>query len=358
MRMLMLPRYDELGASSRLRLLQYIPALQIAGIEVKAAPLLDDRYVRALYAGRISASSVLDGYWQRLKSLLQVGRYDVVWLEKELWPWLPSLCETAPLPRDVAVVADYDDAVFHRYDEHPNAFVRQVLGRKVDRVMRRADLVTAGNAYLAERADAAGARRIERLPTVVDLQRYPRSEKTRESTGPVVIGWIGSPSTAGYLKAITPALQALALRQPIRCVAIGARADQLEGTPFEAWTWREQDEVAMLQQFDIGAMPLPDASWERGKCGYKLIQYMACSLPVVASPVGVNREIVTQGINGLLASTTAEWVDALELLIADASLRRAMGAAGRRAVEDTYSLQAQAPRLVSLLRELVVGESR
>ena len=350
MRLLMLPRYDALGASSRLRMLQYVPALQAEGIEVDVAPLLADGYVNDLYAGRVSVAKVARAYARRLRLMLEARSYDVVWVEKELWPWLPAALELMCLPASTAMVADYDDAVFHRYDQHRSGVVRHLLGKKIDAVMRRADRVTAGNDYLAARAKAAGANSVEWLPTVVDLERYsPR--KARSETQEVVIGWIGSPSTAEYLELLTPALEALAGQHRIRCVAIGARPDQLATTPFEAWEWSEDNEVALLEKLDIGVMPLPDAPWERGKCGYKLIQYMACALPVVASPVGVNDVIVVPGENGYLASTTEEWTNMLQQLIVDPELRGRMGQAGRRKVEDVYSLQAQAPRLAKMLRE-------
>lgn len=350
MRLLMLPRYDALGASSRLRMLQYVPALEAQGFEVDVKPLLEDGYVSDLYAGRISIAKVARAYVRRARDLLPAKRFDAIWLEKEVWPWLPAPLDISSLPRSTGLIADYDDAVFHRYDQHPSALVRGVLGQKIDKVMRRADLVTAGNRYLADRAIAAGSRRVEWLPTVVDLDRYP-AQRRISPAGSVTIGWIGSPATAGYLRLLTPALEALGRRHAIRCVAIGARRDQLDGTPFEALEWNESSEVEMLGLLDIGVMPLPDEPWERGKSGYKLIQYMACALPVVASPVGVNSELVIPRVNGALATTAEDWINALEPLVCQAGLRQAMGAAGRRKVEKTYCLQVQAPRLAGLLRQ-------
>jgi glycosyltransferase involved in cell wall biosynthesis len=354
MRLSILSRYDTLGASSRLRMLQYVPALRAAGFDVDVHPLLDDRYVQGLYAGRVPKAHVARLYFRRLRQLFSNERHDVVWVEKELFPWLPAMLERALVPKRTALVLDYDDAVFHRYDEHRSAFVRALLGRKIEAVMRRADLVTAGNEYLAEYARRAGCRRVEWLPTVIDLDRYPPrpAPAQRAANAPITIGWIGSPATADYLEAVDPVLRRLRERHQVRCVAIGARGDQVSGSQFESpWTWSEDAEVAQLQQFDIGIMPLPDAPWERGKCGYKLIQYMACGLPVVASPVGANRGIVVDGDNGYLAADDRQWLDALEQLVADPALRERMGASGRRMVEQTYCLQVQAPRLADMLRQ-------
>lgn len=353
MRVLMLPRYDALGASSRLRMMQYVPALQAAGIEVEVSPLLDNAYVRGLYAGKVSVPAVAHSYWQRLRRARAMDQFDVVWLEKEAWPWLPDWLELPLLGRSTKLVVDYDDAVFHRYDAHRSPIVRAILGNKIDQVMRGANLVTAGNTYLADHARAAGSQAVEWLPTVIDLARYPPPAQARDGADPaVVVGWIGSPSTADYLQEVSAALHPLQAAGRIRCVAIGARPDQLAGTPFQAEPWQEHTEVAQLQRFDIGIMPLPDAPWERGKCGYKLIQYMACGLPVVASPVGVNTALVRPGENGWLASNTDEWMAAIGRLAENAGLRRQMGAAGRSQVESTYCLQAQAGRLIGMLREV------
>lgn len=350
MRLLMLPRYDQAGASSRVRMYQYLPALRSAGIDAVVSPLFDAQYVRALYSGKTAWSAIARGYVRRLGAQMAAGRFDVVWIEKELLPWLPASLER--LRGDPAVVVDYDDAVFHRYDLHRLHWVRRMLGGRIDEVMRRADLVTAGNAYLADRAQAAGCRRVESLPTVVDLSRYAVCD-TAKRQGPLVVGWIGSPATASYLRPLGSVIEQLRERRAVRAVAIGAREDQVAGTPFEAMPWTEETEVEQLAAFDIGIMPLPDEPWERGKCGYKLIQYMACGIPVAASPVGVNMEIVTPGVNGELASTQEQWLAALTGLADNPPLRVRQGAQGRKRVEDWYSLQVQAPRLVAMLQEAV-----
>lgn len=351
LRVLMLPRYGVVGASSRLRLLQYLPYLRAFGFEVECSPLLDGDYVTNLYSKRTSVTGVVGSYLRRLRVLLSAKRFDVIWVEKEVWPWLSASAEFASISRSARVVVDYDDAVFHRYDQHQVRVVRWIFGRKIDKVMRHADLVTVGNQYLAERAAAAGAKWVELVPTVIDLDRYPPTPP-RVVGDEVVIGWIGSPATADYLHILTPALEAIRERHSVRCIAIGARPDQLQGTPFEAVPWTEADEVRLLHEFDLGVMPLEDGPWERGKCGYKLIQYMACDLPVIASPVGVNSDIVEPGVTGYLASTTEQWIHSLNSLISKPDLRLELGVAGRKKVEQTYCLQVQAPRVARMLGRL------
>ncbi len=351
MKILALTRYSRLGASSRLRTLQYLPRLAEAGISVTVAPFFDDDYLIRLY-GRQSQKAQYPGFFgRRIATLRAASDHDAIWIEKEALPWLPWAVERRLLPKGLPVIVDYDDAIFHRYDRHRSRLVRTLLGRKIDSVMAHADLVIAGNEYLRDRAIRAGARRTEIVPTVVDLDRYD-PVASRSDHRPK-IGWIGSPSTAPYLATIMPAVEKVAGASQADWIAIGARDDQL-AAPFQSARWSEDDEVALLRTLDIGIMPLPDDDWSRGKCGYKLIQYMACGLPVIASPIGANCEIVAPGVNGFLADGHEEWADALGRLLANPDLRTRMGAAGRAIVERRYSLQSQAPRLADLLRSATI----
>ncbi len=348
MRVLALTRYASLGASSRLRILQYRNRLAEDGIELVEAPFFNDDYIRAMYRGNRDILSVAAAFSRRVKTLIGQRAPDAIWLEKEALPWIPWFVEKAFLPQSVPLIVDYDDAVFHRYDSHDFSAVRFMYGRKIDAIMARADIVVVGNRYLADRAKKAGAKDVEIIPTVVNHQRY--LEAMESAGGQVRIGWIGSPNTAKYLNFVAPVFRQLASSSPIEFHAIGARQDQLPDQNMKAVPWSEASEVAELGQLMVGIMPLPDEPWERGKCGYKLIQYMACGLPVVASPVGVNSEIVLHGKTGFLARTESEWMDALKRLICNRPLRNSMGAAGRALVESKYSVDVQLPRLETLLR--------
>ncbi len=355
-RVLLLTRYEPMGASSRYRSYQFLPYLQGQGFEVQAVPLLGDAYLRARYTGEgVSRGSVTAAYGRRLGQLLRSRRFDLVWLEKEALPWLPSGIEAYLLATGAPYVVDYDDALFHRYDQHPSWAVRALLGRKIDRVMRGAALVIAGNGYLAARAEAAGARRVAILPTVVDLERYPPVPATNNGT--FTIGWIGTPVTARqHLETIRGPLETFCAGGTTRLVAIGS-GDLGWRVPVEVRAWSAATEVADLQGIDVGIMPLPDSPFERGKCGFKLIQYMACGRPVVGSPVGVNDDLIEPGVNGFKATTPEEWIGALGALRSSRDLRRRMGAAGRGQVERAYSLQVAAPRLAGLLREAAAGSA-
>lgn len=347
MRVLVLCRYGPLGSTSRLRFYQYLPHLERMGISLTVSPLLEDDYVSRLYANRPQPLSFLvAAYYRRIRSLLQASQYDLVWVEKEFLPFLPAM---VPALLKTPYVVDYDDAAFHRYDLHPSRLVRALLGRKIARVMRGAAIVIAGNDYIADYARQAGAGRIEILPTVVDLARY--AVPPQDHPGHAFrVGWIGAPVTVGYLRAIEPALRQLMEEDANTELQIIGASDPFDGRlPVATVKWSEEMEVRALQQLDVGIMPLPDEPFERGKCGYKLIQYMACGLPVIASPVGVNTRIVADGENGFLADDQDAWMEALRTLRRDADLRRRMGQVGRERVEARYGLQAHVGRLVRLL---------
>jgi hypothetical protein len=352
-RILFLTRYERRAASSRLRCYHYLDILQKAGFTVEVSPLLNDSYVRAIHAReKIDYTEIAWSYARRILALLRSRFYDVLWVEKEALPWLPAWSEMGLFSvAGVKIVLDYDDAIFHAYDTNPNWLVRASLGRKIERLMSLADLVVVGNRYLGDRARASGARMIAQLPTVVDVARYAR-RPPEPNPHFLTIGWIGSPLTSDYLELVRPALTELAKNMPVKIVVIGGAPSTLAGIPVAHRMWSVETEANEVAQLDVGIMPLPDGLWERGKCGYKIIQYMASWLPVVASPVGANTQIVEPGITGFLAGSLASWTSALLNLWQHPDLRREMGIAGRQKVEQQYSLKTAAPQLIGLLRQV------
>lgn len=354
MKVLVLTRYDRLGASSRLRFLQYLPILSKIGINFDVQPFFSDEMLQEKYKkGNYSLMGLVHAYAHRIRVLRRKKNFDLVWIEKEALPWLPSLIEKALL-KGVPYVQDFDDAWFHNYDLHRSNWVRRGLGRRLDELMAGSRLVIGGNNYLVNRAIAAGAAWTEKVPTVIDLERYPAVAKNNVVGACPVIVWIGSPSTLRYLKGLAEPLAALAKRVPFKLRVIGANL-ALDGVDVECLPWTEESEVAAIAESDIGVMPLMDSPWERGKCGYKLIQYMACHLPVVASPVGVNKDIVEEGRNGFLAEGDQDWIDALSQLLTQPDLRLCMGKEGRHRVEKNYCLQVTAPVLANFLIKAAKG---
>lgn len=352
-KVLALTRYGALGASSRMRFLQFLPALASEGIEIEVQSLFDDETLSLKYQqGNYGLATVLQCFVKRISIMRKRNLYDLLWIEKEALPWWPLWLERSML-QGIPYILDYDDAWFHNYDLHRLKLVRQLFGHRLDELMANATLVIGGNQYLTQRAQHAGAPWVEMLPTVIDLERYSKPKIKFEIDKIPVVVWIGSPSTVRYLKILQKPLQQLAQRVPFQLRVIGGEI-VIPGVNMQCIPWSEDTEVENIVRADVGVMPLLDSPWERGKCGYKLIQYMACGLPVVASPVGVNTEIVRQNVNGYLAHDLKDWVNALERLLVDTNLRMQMGLMGRQRVEQEYCLQVAAPQLAVWLKRAAV----
>lgn len=349
LRVLILPRHSPQAASCRHRFMQYLPYLRAHGIECDVSAFFDERYTAAVLKGGEKQWWRFGGAaWRRVRAVLGARRYDLVVVHSEFVPFMPHAVEHWLGRLSVPFIVDFDDAFFHAYDEHASPLVRRVLGDKLGRIMAEAALNTPGSEYLA-----AYARRhsphVSVVPTVVDLDRYPHTPPP-ELPGVFSIGWIGSPATTPHLRTVVHELAGLAERRPIEVVAIGATRFDAGRVPVRWVEWSESTEVQELSRTHVGIMPLPASRWAEGKCGFKLIQGMACWRPVVASPVGANCRIVQDGITGLHARP-GEWADTLERIAADPGLRARLGEAGRRSVERDYSLQVWAPRLVALWRQ-------
>lgn len=353
----LLTRYDTMGASSRVRSLQYLPIFEAAGLQMEHFPLLSNEYVRRLYAGERSKALQFRMLWKRICAMPSIAdpkRFDLLWIEKELLPYLPYGLERWLLGSKVPFVLDFDDAIFHNYDCASNPAIRMLMGDKIDRLMARSSLVICGNGYLADRARRAGAPWVEILPSTIDFEKYrplpPPVQDEISADNPLRIIWIGSPHTVQYLELARPALAQLQERYPLELRVIGSERNWPEIKTISI-PWSGDTEAAELNKAHVGIMPLLNTPWEQGKCGFKLIQYMAAGLPVIGSDVGMNKDIVQVGENGLLTDGRQDWIDSLEKLAESPELRARMGAVGRRLAEERYSIQAVGPKLAALLAE-------
>lgn len=276
MNILIFSRYSAQYASARVRFNQFLPALSLAGFNVTIYPIINDATVGGLIGHQANWLALLSSRIQsfyRVTSKLKNTRPDcLVHVHFEFFPWLPYWFEKIllKLSGHTKYSVELDDAWFHRYDNHPYAFIRFLLGNKIDKVMRDATCVIAGNAYIADRARIAGARQVVVIPTVVDTDKYalsrpmPSLENTRNRDKLPVIGWVGSPSTTRFLRLIEPAILELHHKKIAHFVAVGADARQLSGLPIEVVQWNESTEALTLYGFDIGIMPLTNSLFERG----------------------------------------------------------------------------------------------
>lgn len=340
--------YGPLAASTRYRLGQYVPPLASHGIDLKICHLLGDSYLRRRFGGgSLPVADLLRAGLARFGDLLRQSEYDLAMMHCELFPLMPGWLERILMR--TPYVYDFDDAFYLKYRSGRLGMARALLGHKFDTVIAGAAAVTAGNRVLSQYASQYNASTHE-LPTVVDTQRYLPEHKKRG--GDIfTVGWIGSPSTAPYLHALVEPLSALGREGRVRFVVIGGRAPVVPNVAVAEVEWSEAGEVDLINSFDVGVMPLPDDEWARGKCAFKLIQYMACAVPVVASPVGANVDLV-QGGCGLLATTQQEWANALRLLRDQPQERVRVGEAGRARILQDFSLRRNVPVLSSILRQV------
>ena len=315
----------------RYRLAAYRPALEAEGhtLELRAVPR---------------------GFWRRTRFWRALRHADVVILQRKLLACWHLLLLRRHARR---LVFDFDDAVFQRdsYARKPHAGGSRL--RRFTATVHAADAVVAGNEYLRQQAARfTSIGRTHVIPTCVDPHRYPPAEHHRRGDG-VQLVWIGSASTAQGLEQARPLLEHVGRQVPgVRLKLICDRFPAFDGLPTVPVAWSAATEACELAAADIGISWVPDDEWSRGKCGLKVLQYMAAGLPVVANPVGVQAELVRPGVTGYLAATAAEWVEAVRRLAADPALRQRLGRAGRRFVERHYAVAEGAERWLRLLRTL------
>jgi glycosyltransferase involved in cell wall biosynthesis len=351
MRVLALTRYTAEAASSRQRFHELVPLLEARGITLDIHSLgLDLRTLTRVGA----RASVARRYWERAWSMIgtAVGAADVVWVQMEIFPFLPPIFERVAALRAKRIVLDLDDAWYLRYRDHPRRIVRSLLGGKYATMFRHVDALTAGNKVVAEFAQAANPRiDVFHVPTTVSACG-PRSAAV--GVLPALVGWLGSPTTTPYLGLVEDTLATLAERlgDRFRMITVGAPVVALPKRilPFtEVRSWSLANEAEFLRSLSIGLMPLPSTEWAEGKSAFKLIQYMSAGVPVVASNVGENQQVVRHGESGYLATTPEEWLDALLGLIEQPATSIAMGQAGRLRFETDYSTNIAAARAAAAL---------
>jgi hypothetical protein len=313
----------------RYRLRAFEPALRNAGIAVEAVALPKSR-----------------GEWAT--ALTQAAEVDAVLLQRRLLsPW--SLWRLRRAAR--RLIYDLDDAVFYRDSnawKPARSWSRRLRFRAT---VARADLVLAGNRFLVETATACRSRaNVIFAPTCVSCSGKPAAHATNTAR----LVWIGSRSTLPSLFDAEPCLTAAQMRVPIAELRVVCDVfPTLDVVRVVPRVWSEVTEAVELAEADIGVSWLPEHPWSRGKCGLKVLQYMAAGLPVIANPLGVHNELIEHGRTGYLARTPLEWAAAVERLSASPELRREMGARGRRFVEQNYSVAAQTPQLIAALQSLM-----
>ena len=338
---------SEIGPSCRYRIFQsYLHAQEL---DVVVKPLFGPTYFwlltwRSVWPKTIAkALYTLLRFCKRTGDLLAMGRVDLIVIEGQLFPYCPATVERLLVKLNRKFVVELDDAIyltrFHR--------------SKMSALFRVSSTAIVGNHELANYVGRF-APRVVVVPTVVDTDRFrPAAQggSSQDRDGVLTIVWVGLASNFSYLELLIPVIRELQRTERVQVRVISSRPPVLPGVNLDFRLWSLEGEG------HIGVMPLPDTEWSRGKCGLKLLQYMALGLPAVASPIGVNREIISDGANGFLASTKEEWLATLIRLCQDSELRIKIGLAARKTVESEYSLSVWGPRLADRYR-MIINENR
>lgn len=340
------------GPSSRFRIYQFLPWLRAHDVEAEVRPFLSSRWVGRLYDDGIAvkAGLTLAGLAGRLGDVGRARRFDLVVVLREAFALGPPLIERLLQSAAGRLMFDFDDAIYMPSLIFENPIDRLRDFSKPQKILGFASAATTGNAHLASyaRRHVGPGVPVDVIPTVVDSGVYRPSQRTE---GGVVIGWIGTPRGSAYLQQLAPVLRKVSAACPeARFVFVGATPFDLGGLPVEFRPWSLEREPLDVASFDIGLMPLNDDEETRGKCAFKMIQYMSCGVAAVASPVGANVEVATNDVDARLPRDEDEWVDAITELARNADRRRALGDAGRQTVVSRYSLTATAPRLLACLK--------
>lgn len=351
-RVLFLTRYPVEGASSRYRVFQYLPHLKKLGVNADVQSFMDaPMYRLSLGPGKTGAKTwaTLQAVVRRLWVLRHWRCYDILYMQRELFPFGGLIIESWLKRRGAVLFFDYDDALFIKKASRYNKVATALRsGDKTRNLLRLVHCVVAGNNWLRDTALEAGAACAVTLEVAEDTKRIPM-HALHTNNKPITIGWLGSPSTVKYLRLIEPVLQKIAQDYPdIQWEIMGGNMFSMDGVDWRLKDWSFDNELESLARFDIGLMPLPAEEWAKGKSGGKARTYMAAGVVPVVTAIGYNLELVRDGETGFLCTTENDWHNALTKLIKDAKLRHTMAKAARAEVEsrfDPTTLAAEMARL-------------
>ena len=355
MKVLFLVPYPTEGASNRVRVEQFLPYLSREGAAYRVRPFMNRRFFRILYEPRRYLEKMA---WfgictvNRVFDLVRAIGYDIVFIHREAYPLGGAFFEYILYRMGKKLIFDFDDTIFLPNTSKENIYIERFKNPdKTAKIIALSSYVIAGNRYLGDFASRFN-KNVIIIPSCVDINNYyPRSKGADDKK--IFIGWSGSNTTRSFLYDLEDVFEEISRRYDnVTFKFIGANysSDRVKKVIDKKWSL--EDEAGDVQSFDIGIMPMPDNEWTRGKCGFKILLYMACGVPVVSSPVGVNTEIIEDGVNGFLADTKEEWVEKLSGLIEDGPLRRRIGAAGAQTVKERYSVGQCARYFIEVLKSV------
>ena len=343
------PAPPGISPSQRFRHEHYLSKLRENNFHFKISSFYSFKSWKTLYTYGHKFEKILFvfyGLFRRLKDLFGLINYNFVYIHREAAPVGPPFFEwmIAKILRK-KIIYDFDDAIWIPVtSEYNTAAAKFKWPGKVSKICKWSYKISVGNQFLLEFALKYNSR-LYIIPTVLNTQSLKQQD---QQTLKPAIGWTGSFSTLKYLDIVLPVLQELQKKHDFMFIVIADKDPQLPLTNYKFIQWRKETEVNDLLNFHIGIMPLYDDDLSKGKCGFKAIQYMSIGIPAVVSPVGVNADIVDEGVNGFLCSNENDWKAKLEKLLTDPLLRTAFGHSAKEKINNKYSVQATEQKFLNL----------
>jgi glycosyltransferase involved in cell wall biosynthesis len=350
-------KYTDAGPTSRYRVYQYKSYLETNGFNVIIKPLFPTQYILDLYGkGKKNWLILLPKYIQRFFQILFLKNYDILYIEYELFPYLPIIFEKIALIGKRNIVLDYDDATFHTYNKSSHKFIQVLLGNKIYQLVKKAGVVITGSPYLTEQLQKFNDNIVE-IPTSICFEKYKKENIAKSDTSNTFkIGWLGSKNTSVNVLPLKNVFIELQKKYAIELLLVGFDKNvlqQLEGVNYQYIEWNPATEVETIASFNVGIMPLEDKFFNYGKCGFKLIQYMACGVPTVSTPLPANLKINRDNKN-LFATTNKEWLIAFEKMIEEKEYyKNTVGEKNKQIVEQYYCVEANSKLYVDCFNNLL-----
>ncbi|MBM3251169.1 MAG: glycosyltransferase family 4 protein [Candidatus Omnitrophica bacterium] len=354
MKVLFLVPYPTEGPSNRYRVEQYLPYLKTQGIDYCIRPFMSSDFFKIMYKRGRHFKKIfllLGSTAKRLSDLVRYNKYDLVFVHIESFPFGPAICEWFFSKLGKPIIYDFEDAVYLPNFKGNNKVMNTLRHPgKFYQILRLSDHVIVCNRYMRDFVYSFN-RNVTVIPTSIDTGKFKLKDVNSQNKTPI-IGWIGSHTTSYCLNQLINVFIKLAEKFDFSLKIIGGEENfNIPGVNVINEKWTLQKDIENFQSLDIGIYPLPNDERALAKTPFKTIQYMSVGVPVMASRVGGNIEIIQDGINGFLAATENEWLEKLTSLIQDINLRKKMGLAGRKTVEERYSLERNAPYFVEILKK-------
>lgn len=345
-------------AATRYRVYQYLPYLKQCNVRYKVFSIISDSTTKQMISsptfGKLRKwiyylQVVLEKTMRFWPVLVLAAKYDIVFVQRTSFPFnLEKLLQKV----NENIIFDLDDAIFMS-DTKERGMVNRIKeytkSTEVANILKLSKCAIVENEYIKAYCRRY-CQKVFLIPGPIDTNR--NFVKERQKNEEVIIGWIGSPSTSIYLNMLHNVFKVLSRKYKIRIKLIGAEDYKLNGVNITYLNWNLNKEVEQLQSFDIGVMPMPDDEWTKGKLGCKMLQYMSVGVPAIVSYTETNAEVIENGVNGFLVKSEKEWIEKLSLLIENLNLRKNIGLAGRRTIEDRFSVDVNAPKILNILKDI------